>query len=119
MDLTTTGDGIITALQVLSAMRHQQMSLAEIRKGFTMYPQVLLNVKVSSHAKRSLDLPNIQQAVKDIESQLGGKGRVLLRASGTEPVNRIMVEGEDENDIKRLADELAAVVRAELEPSAT
>lgn len=117
MDLTTTGDGIITALQVLSAMQHQEMSLAEIRKGFTMYPQVLLNVKVSSTGGKTLDVPNIQNAIKDIEAKLGSKGRVLLRRSGTEPVNRIMVEGEDETDIKRLADELAAVVKSELEPA--
>lgn len=117
MDLTTTGDGIITALQVLSAMQHQEMSLAEIRKGFTMYPQVLLNVKVSNTGGRTLDVPNIQNAIKDIEAKLGSKGRVLLRRSGTEPVNRIMVEGEDANDIKRLADELAAVVKSELEPA--
>lgn len=116
MDLTTTGDGIITALQVLAAMQHQQKRLAEIRQGCMMYPQVLLNIKVSNNAK-SLDQPSIQQAIKDVESQLGDKGRVLLRRSGTEPVNRIMVEGEDEKHVRELADELARVVKEELEPA--
>jgi phosphoglucosamine mutase len=113
LDMTTTGDGIISALQVLAAMRHQNMSLAEIRAGLVKYPQVLVNVKLTSMNK-SLDNPRIEQAVKEVEAELGSKGRVLLRCSGTEPLIRIMVEGEDEGHVRRLAEQLAGKVRQEL-----
>lgn len=113
MRFTTTGDGIITALQVLAAMRHQQKSLAEMRLGFTKFPQVLLNVKVAQQ-NGSLEKPSIQQAVKAVEGELAGRGRVLLRRSGTEPLIRIMVEGEDAKHVKTLAEQLASVVQQEL-----
>jgi phosphoglucosamine mutase len=114
MELTTTGDGIITALQVLAAMQYHNMSLAEIRKGLHRYPQVLLNVEVQQQ-DISLDVPAIQQAIKQAEAELGAKGRVLLRKSGTEPLIRIMVEGEDEKHVHQLAKHLADVVKAALE----
>lgn len=113
MQTTSTGDGIITALQVLAAMRHQNMSLADIRLGVTKYPQILLNVKVT-HQDHSINKPRIQQAIKDVERDLGEKGRVLLRHSGTEPLVRVMVEGEDEQHVKKLAELLASVVQEEL-----
>lgn len=112
MEMTTTGDGIITALQVLAAMRDQNKSLADIRAGLTKYPQILLNVKVAQ-LDHPLDAPRIQQAIKDVENQLGSKGRVLLRRSGTEPLIRVMVEGEDDRNVKRLADYLMDVVQQE------
>lgn len=111
---TSTGDGIITALQVLAAMRHQNKSLADIRSGFIKFPQVLLNVKINQTANISLDKPRIQQAIKDAEQQLGIKGRVLLRCSGTEPLVRVMVEGEDEKHVTQIATHLAEVVKAEI-----
>lgn len=113
MNMTSTGDGIITALQVLAAMRHQGLSLAEVRTGLTKYPQILLNVKVADK-DYSIDVPAIQQAVKAVEKELGSKGRVLLRRSGTEPLVRVMVEGEDEANVKRLAEQLADIVKKEL-----
>ncbi len=113
MDTTTTGDGIVTALQVLAAMQECNQTLAEIRTGFTKYPQILLNVKVDGQDV-SIDKPRIQQAVKDAEIELGSKGRVLLRRSGTEPLIRIMVEGEDEQHVRQLANRLADVVKSEL-----
>lgn len=113
MDTTTTGDGIITALQVLAAMRHQDQPLASMRLGLIKYPQVLLNVKIA-HPNSSIDVHPIQQAVKEIERQLGNKGRVLLRRSGTEPLVRVMVEGEDEAHVKKMAELLAHTVREEL-----
>jgi phosphoglucosamine mutase len=113
MKMTTTGDGIITALQVLAAMRHQNLSLAEISSGFIAYPQVLLNVKIAQQ-DISLENARIQQAIKDVESKLGEKGRVLLRRSGTEAVIRVMVEGEDEVKVKQAAERLADVVKKEL-----
>jgi phosphoglucosamine mutase len=113
MEMTTTGDGIITALQVLAAMQHHHQSLAEMRKGLEKYPQVLINVKVAQR-DYSLENPIIQQAVKDAETTLGDTGRILLRRSGTEPVVRVMVEGQDENKVKQLADQLAKVVKETL-----
>jgi len=107
-----TGDGIITALQVLAAMRQQGQSLAEIRQGIIKFPQVLLNIHVQDKAA-SLDAPHIQQAVHEIERALAGKGRVLLRRSGTEPLIRVMVEGEDEQRVKDYAAHLADLVKAE------
>lgn len=113
METTTTGDGIITALQVLAAIRQQHQTLATIRTGFKKYPQVLLNVKVTRQ-NSSIDNPVIQQAVKDIENELGNEGRVLLRRSGTEPLIRIMVEGKEEQNVKRLAEQLAGIVQTTL-----
>jgi len=109
---SATGDGIITALQVLAAMRAQGQSLSEIRKGITKFPQVLLNVKIADQSV-SIDIPHIQQAVKDIESAMAGKGRVLLRRSGTEPLIRVMVEGEDEKRVQEYAAQLAELVKEE------
>lgn len=110
METTTTGDGIITALQVLAAMRGENKSLADVRAGFTKYPQILLNVKIAKQDV-ALENPQIQTAVKEVEQQLGAKGRVLLRKSGTEPVIRVMVEGENESFVKKAAEHLADVVK--------
>ncbi len=112
-DMTTTGDGIVTALQVLAAMRYQQKSLADIRAGLKKYPQILVNVKVAQQGN-NIDSPQIQQALHQVEKQLAGKGRVLLRCSGTEPLIRVMVEGENESDVNKFANQLADVVKAEL-----
>ena len=108
-----TGDGIITALQVLAAMRRQRQSLAEIRQGFTKFPQVLLNVKVVKQGI-SIDTPVIHQAIEMAEHELADRGRVLLRGSGTEPLVRVMVEGEDAKQVQQVAERLADVVRQEL-----
>lgn len=113
MDLITTGDGIITALQVLAALRHQNQSLVEIRKGLMTYPQVLLNIRLA-HNDASLENARIQQVMKEVEKELGDKGRILLRRSGTEALIRIMVEGEDAVKVKVAADKLADVVKKEL-----
>jgi phosphoglucosamine mutase len=115
LEMTTTGDGIITALQVLAAMRHQNQSLAEIRTGLIKYPQILLNVKISKQDYVLDQNKKIQQAVQDIQQALGKEGRVLLRKSGTEPLVRVMVEGEDERHVRKLAEQLAAIVQTELE----
>ena len=113
-ELTTTGDGIITALQVLAAMQHQQQSLAEIRQGLIKYPQILLNLKTEERAN-FLDKPRIQQTVQEIEYSLAGKGRVLLRRSGTEPLIRVMVEGQDEKEVQKIAEDLALTVQNEMQ----
>lgn len=112
-DAITTGDGIITALQVLSAMRHKAKSLHDLKKGLQKCPQVLVNVKVT--ANRDLnEFPRIQAELQKIEAQLAAAGRILLRRSGTEPLVRVMVEGEDAELILQLAHQLADVVKEEL-----
>jgi phosphoglucosamine mutase len=103
-----TGDGIITALQVLAAMRAQEQTLSAMRQGLRQYPQCLLNVTVPN--RDVIETSLIQDAVKQVEQTLGARGRVLLRRSGTEPVIRVMVEGEDEAQVKCLADQLARCV---------
>jgi phosphoglucosamine mutase len=113
LEATTTGDGIITALQVLSAMRHQQKTLAEIKLGLHKYPQILVNVKVNPDSNLA-DTQRIQEMLRYVEEQLGNKGRVLLRRSGTEQLVRVMVEGRDEKRVIELANQLADVVKEEL-----
>lgn len=109
LDRTTTGDGIISALQVLVAMVKADQSLNELKQGMKKYPQYMINVPVRK--KVNLDESEvIQTAVKSAEDHLAGKGRVLLRPSGTEPVVRVMVEGEDEQQVIAEADSLAGVV---------
>jgi phosphoglucosamine mutase len=111
LDKTTTGDGLLTALQVLAIMRETGRSLSDLAAGMRRLPQTLVNVKVS----RRIDVdksPEIRAALRSAESSLNGRGRVVLRASGTEPVVRVMVEGEDESQVNRLAADLAAQVQA-------
>lgn len=112
LKIAPTGDGIITALQVLAAMRVCNKSLADIRTGLVKFPQVLLNVHVQDRAT-SVETPNILQAIHEIEASMAGKGRVLLRRSGTEPLVRVMVEGEDESRVKTYAAQLADLVKSE------
>ena len=112
LDRTTTGDGIISALQVLSAMLQSGKSLHDLKAGMSKYPQILINVSVTGEV--DLRRPAIQDAVRAVEAQLGDHGRVLLRPSGTEPVVRVMVEGADAGVVERHARELAGVVRETL-----
>jgi phosphoglucosamine mutase len=110
LDKHTTGDGIVSALQVLEAMRASGRSLAELTEELVMYPQVLLNVAVP----RGFDWKkhqSIKQAQKHAEASLNGKGRVLLRPSGTEPVLRVMVEGEPRKAIESAAKSIADAVK--------
>ncbi len=110
LDRTTTGDGLVSALQVLAAMKRSGRSLAELSAGMPHFPQVMVNVRVSQRIDPQRS-PAIQQAVQRVEAALGRAGRVVLRASGTEPLIRVMVEGEDEAVVTRHANELADVVR--------
>ncbi len=111
LDKTTTGDGLVSALQVLAVMKQTGRSLAELAAGMRKFPQVLLNVKVAKRFDPTT-VPQVQAAVQRIEERMGGEGRVVLRASGTEPVIRVMVEGRDEEATRAAADELAEVVEA-------
>jgi len=112
LDKTTTGDGLVTALQVLAAMVQTRQSLAEMLVGMNKFPQLLINVPVKGKAKPILELPSVRAAEKESVQRLGARGRVLLRASGTEPLIRVMVEAEDEHETRREAESIAASVRA-------
>jgi phosphoglucosamine mutase len=111
LDKTTTGDALVSALQVLAVMRQSGHSLAELAAGMQKFPQVLLNVKVARRFDPKT-VPQVQQLVQRIEAGLADEGRVVLRASGTEPVIRVMVEGRDESATRAYAQEIAAAVRA-------
>ncbi len=106
LDKTTTGDGLISALQVLCVIVKTGKSLGELTRGMPRFPQTLINVRTPERVdvERSADM---QAAIRDIENKLADRGRVLVRASGTEPVVRVMVEGEDETEVSNLAAELA------------
>jgi phosphoglucosamine mutase len=110
LDKLTTGDGIIAALQVLSAMTRSGRSLAELTGGMTLYPQHMVNVRMTRRFDpKSSSL--VQDAVREVERELNGQGRVVLRPSGTEPVVRVMVEGADNSQVVRLSQQLADAVR--------
>jgi phosphoglucosamine mutase len=111
LDKHTTGDGIVSALQVLSALRTRRCTLDAYTRELKLYPQVLLNVRV----QRGYDWtkkPAVLKAKRTAEKALGRNGRVLLRASGTEPVLRVMVEGKDETKVRALAKDLAVAVES-------
>jgi phosphoglucosamine mutase len=110
LDKTTTGDGLVAALQVLSAMRQSGKSLAELTAAMPRLPQKLLNVRVAARFDAGAD-PGVRRARELVEQALGRRGRVVLRASGTEPVIRVMVEGEDPEAVDRHAAALAEAVR--------
>jgi phosphoglucosamine mutase len=110
LDKTTTGDGLVSALQVLTVLRNSGRTLAELAGQMPRFPQTLVNVRVASTP--DLESDSIQAAVREVENQLGDRGRVLLRASGTEPVVRVMVEGEDESEVDEVAERIAEAVRA-------
>lgn len=111
LDKTTTGDALVSALQVLAVMRRTGLSLAELASGMSKFPQVLLNVKVRERFDPQ-GVPAVQEALRRVEGRLGAEGRVVLRASGTEPVIRVMVEGRDESATQACARELAEAVGA-------
>jgi len=110
LDRTTTGDGLVSALQVLAAMKRTGQPLSELAAGMPHYPQVMVNVRVQERTDPAKSAA-IQAAVQSAERQLGASGRVVLRASGTEPVIRVMVEGREPGEVNRLANELAETVR--------
>jgi phosphoglucosamine mutase len=110
LDKTTTGDGLISALQVLTVIRQSGRKLADLAAEMPKFPQTLLNVRVTG--KTDLNSQPVQASVQSVERQLGDRGRVVLRASGTEPVVRVMVEGEDAVQVETLAGQIAEAVGA-------
>ena len=111
LDRTTTGDGLVSALQVLAIMQQQRKSLAELAAGMTRLPQVMLNIKVAKRFDPA-SIPAIKSLQSDLEVQLGERGRIVLRASGTEPLIRVMVEAQEESAARACAEQLAEAVRA-------
>ena len=115
LDRTSTGDGIVSALQVLEVMVRSGRSLRELRQGMRKFPQVMINVPVSADAQQLLAASvRITEAVRQAESELNGRGRVILRPSGTEPLIRVTLEGADSGQVEMLARRLADTVRSEL-----
>ena len=111
LDRTTTGDGLVSALQVLAAMKRTGETLEQLTAGMPLFPQVMINVRSQERIDPSTT-PAIQAAVRRVEQALGSTGRVVLRASGTEPVIRVMVEAREEAVATRCANELAETVRS-------
>ena len=109
LDKTTTGDGIIAALQVVAIMTQTGISLADLRKGMSQYPQTMINVKADRSKEAWLD-KTVLKAVADGEKKLADSGRILLRPSGTEPLVRVMVEGENEQLVNSICETIAAEV---------
>jgi len=109
LERTSTGDGIIAALQILYVMSKTAKSLHELKQGMTRFPQTLLNVPMTGN-RDVLDSPQVQVAVKAVEQELGDEGRVLLRPSGTEPLVRVMVEGREGRQVEQLARQIAYAV---------
>lgn len=113
LDKTSTGDGIVSALQVLTAVVESNSTLNDLKKGMSKLPQVTVNVPVAARVDLASN-DRVQRGIRDTEKQLGDMGRVLLRPSGTEPVVRVMVEGVESDTVSKLAQELASVVRTAL-----
>lgn len=112
LDSTTTGDGIVAGLQVLTAMMRNHMSLSDLCSGMKLFPQVLVNVRFAAGASDPLENEEVKRVTEQVEQQLGRRGRVLLRKSGTEPLIRVMVEGEDEAQVTEFAHRIAEAVKA-------
>ena len=111
LDRAGTGDGTVTALQVLAAMVESGRSLGDLLGGLSKFPQVLINVRVAGGAKSLVERPVVLAEVAAVEKELGVRGRVLLRASGTEPLVRVMVEADEAALSRRMAERIADLVR--------
>ncbi len=113
LDYNTTGDGVLSALQVLAVMKRENKRLSELAKIMTPFPQVLLNVPVRQK-KDPQRIPEIASLLKKIEAKLVDRGRILVRSSGTESLIRVMVEGEDEKEISAFAEQIAECIRKKM-----
>ncbi|QNK01039.1 phosphoglucosamine mutase [Dyella telluris] len=116
LDRATTGDGIVSALAVLEALAYAGTDLAQARQGLRKMPQIMINVRADG-ARESLDSEPVREALAETERVLSGRGRVVLRASGTEPLVRVTVEAADEAEVRQLAESLAGVVKSAAERS--
>lgn len=115
-DFMTTGDGLLTALQLMATLRRAGRPLSELAAAMTVAPQVMVNVPATPEMKRKLtDSEEIKELIRACETKLAGRGRVLIRPSGTEPLIRVMAEGDDAGEIGRMADSLAEAIGKDLE----
>jgi len=110
LDHATTGDGIVSALQLIGVMRESGTSLGELAQCLVKFPQVLVNVRVKSKPPVS-SIPELAERAQVLEAEMNGAGRILLRYSGTESLLRVMIEGEEQARIERMAEELAGIIR--------
>ena len=115
LDRHSTGDGIISALQVLYAMKEAKKTLAELLRGVVLYPQQLINIKITKGFD-FLAIKSVKAAQIKAKNDLGSQGRVLLRASGTELLVRVMVEGESKQKVKYWAEYISNILRKEINP---
>jgi phosphoglucosamine mutase len=113
LDHNATGDGILSALQLLAIMQKEEKSLSDLSDVMERFPQKLINVRIKQK-KRLEEIPALMAQIRKVENRLGERGRILVRFSGTEPLVRVMVEGEDETLITRLAQDTAQVIEKEL-----
>jgi phosphoglucosamine mutase len=116
LDRATTGDGIVAALAVLEALKLAGQDLATARQGLHKLPQVMINVRAAG-AREALDSDAVRKALAEAEQALHGRGRVVLRASGTEPLVRVTVEAADATEVRQMAERLADVVKSTAERS--
>ena len=115
LDYNPTGDGILTSLMFIKVLLEEKMSASEAGKIVTIYPQVLVNAKVCGDKKYDFDKDNVIVAeIEKLEKEFSGNGRVLIRASGTEPLVRVMIEGEDKEKIQKEAEKLAKLIEEKL-----
>jgi phosphoglucosamine mutase len=110
-DFSTTGDGLIAALQVLAVLVQSGRRMSELARQFAPVPQKMENVKFAKGAD-PMNNPKVKAAIAEAETQLNGTGRVVVRASGTEPLIRVMAEGDDERLVARMVGEIAGAVRS-------
>ena len=115
LDYATTGDGQLTGAHLLSLLNRRQEKLSDVAKLMKRFPQVLINVKISNEGKAKFKTDEaLKEANERISSTLGNRGRILVRASGTEPLVRVMLEGEVYEEIEKLAQEMADIVKERL-----
>jgi len=111
--VSLAGDGMVTAINLVRVIREEERALAQLTEGFNRLPQVLVNVRVREKIPFEA-MPQVQLEVRQIEQSMGDRGRLLLRYSGTEPLARVMIEGEDEGRVNAAANNLAAIIKAEI-----
>ena len=111
LDYNPTGDGILTSLMLIKSILEEGKKASELGETVKLYPQVLINSKVNANKKYDYDKnEKIQEAIKKLEKEFAGNGRVLIRPSGTEPLVRVMIEGENQQDITKKAKDMASLI---------
>ena len=114
-NFANTGDGELTSIQVLGILSEEKKTMSELATIMKKYPQVLINVKVNNHKKKNYETDEeIQEEIKKLQDEFKDNGRVLVRASGTEPIIRVMIEGEEQKDIEEKAQKLADLIKIKL-----